>query len=97
MGRSKKVLPNHAGLIDQRKCQKTKTTIGLYKALEAGIDSDPDLPYVTLCETHGGLVGHSSKAVAISWMSNPIWCVECQKLIFKHDFDRLIMETYNTK
>lgn len=36
---------------------------------------DDDLPWCTVCETHGRLVGHDTRSLAISWASAPEeWC-----------------------
>lgn len=82
MGRKKKVLPNHAGLIDQRKNRRTKTLIGVYDAQAQGIESDPDLPYATVCEDHGYVVCHYNKTHAIGAMAFPDWCEKCQKILY---------------
>jgi hypothetical protein len=81
MGRPKKILPNHAGLIDQRRNRLTKTLIGLYRSIESGIESDPDLPYVTVCEDHANCVCHETKSAAIAAMTVPDWCEDCGKIM----------------
>jgi hypothetical protein len=43
-----KPLPNHVGLVAYRKAQSTGTHVGLYRSLEAGIESDPELPWATV-------------------------------------------------
>lgn len=90
MPRPKKVLPNNAGLIDQRRNHKTKTLIGLYEAYEAGIDSDPNRPYITVCEDHGNLVSHETKQMALQWMAHPVWCEPCQKRIVELELASMI-------
>lgn len=55
-----KILPPHAGLRTQRKARSTGTTVGLYNSREAGLDDDPSCKWSTVCEDHGGIVGHET-------------------------------------
>lgn len=51
------------------------------------LDADsPELRYWTICEgrpgdeSHGGLVGHTTRRDAIGWASTPLgWCPVCQE------------------
>jgi hypothetical protein len=70
-----------AGLVESRLNRITKTRIALYDVLKAGIDSDPELPWVTICEDHGDLVGHPSLTLARSHMAVPEWCSKCSAVI----------------
>lgn len=75
--------PNNAGLLVSRKNRKTGYYTSLYKSAEAGIESDPDLPYATVCEQHGLLVCHSSRALAMGNLSQPFeWCSYCQSIVY---------------
>jgi hypothetical protein len=72
-------LPNHAGIVLYRKARSTGTHVGLYKADEAGIESDPESPWATVCEEHGGVVCHANRRNAESYLSHPEeWCPVCQ-------------------
>jgi hypothetical protein len=73
-------LPNHAGIVAYRKVRSTGTRVGLYHAEEAGIDSDPETPWMTVCEDHGNMVGHGTRRLAEQALSHPEdWCDQCQQ------------------
>lgn len=58
--------------------RSTGTLVGLYEAQGAGLDVSSG-PWVTVCETHGGLVHHDTRALAESHLSHPDeWCPVCQ-------------------
>lgn len=41
-------------------------------------DSDPDQPWETLCEPHGGVCSHETRRLAREWLSHPEeWCEDC--------------------
>lgn len=43
------------------------------------IETDPELPWTTVCEEHGGCVSHRTKRDALSWLSHPeSWCPGCK-------------------
>ena len=66
-------------------CLKLRTTrkgvrVGLYRSLEAGMESDPDHPYSTVCEEHNTLVCHETRRSAEQCLSHPeMWCEECRQ------------------
>lgn len=72
--------PPHAGLVSYRRSRQTGTTIGVYQAQVAGIESDADAGrWATVCEEHAGVVLHPTRAVAMSWSAYPRdWCPTCQ-------------------
>lgn len=73
-------LAARAGILLFRKSRKTGTNVGLYRAEEAGMESDPATPYVTVCEEHNTLVGHATRGEAVKCMSDPtLWCEPCQE------------------
>jgi hypothetical protein len=76
------------GLVESRVNRITKTRIALYDAKTAGIDSDPELPWVTVCEDHGDLVGHPSLTLARSHMACPEWCSKCSAVIHGESADK---------
>jgi hypothetical protein len=68
-----------AGLVEQRRARSTGTLVGLYRSVEAGMESDPELPWSVVCEPHGGIVCTESRAHGRSAMSCPDdWCPVCQ-------------------
>ncbi len=57
--------------------RKARAT-GTYVALVYAPSADPDQPWETICEEHGGVCSHQSRAVATSWLSHPDeWCEDC--------------------
>jgi hypothetical protein len=68
-----------AGCVTQRKNRKTGNLIGVYHGEQSGIESDPESPWVTLCEEHGNLVCHRSLRLAMDHAAAPeMWCEDCQ-------------------
>lgn len=56
------------------------TRVGLYRSLEAGIESDPAHPYTTVCEDHSTCVCYETRRDAESCLSHPeMWCDECRE------------------
>ena len=52
--------------------------MGLYEAEPANLDTD-DGAWATVCETHGGIVMHPTRAIAESHLSHPEeWGPVCQ-------------------
>ncbi len=73
-------LPHHAGIVAYRKARSTGTRVGLYHAEEAGLDSDPDMPWVTVCEDHSSMITHGTRRLAEQALSHPEdWCEPCQQ------------------
>ena len=71
-------LNGYAGLVERRRNRRTGTLVGLYHAHQAGIDADPETPWVTVCEDHGSTISHQTLALARSGMVAPDdWCDEC--------------------
>lgn len=66
------------GCIELRTTRKG-TPVGLYRSAEAGMETDPDHPYSTVCEAHGSLVCHETRRSAEQCLSHPeMWCDECR-------------------
>jgi hypothetical protein len=71
-----------AGCVVIRKSRITGSRAGLYHSMQAGIETDPELPWVTLCEDHATMVCHGSLALAKEALPDPsVWCEECRKKI----------------
>lgn len=68
-----------AGCVTQRKCRETGTLVGLYHSDQSGMESDPELPWTTVCEKHNTLVSHTTLALAKMTLSHPTaFCDECR-------------------
>lgn len=68
-----------AGAVERRRSRASGTTITLYDALEAGLESDPETPWATVCEEHGSIVCHGTRSAARASMALPDWCEDCQR------------------
>lgn len=69
-----------AGCVEQRRSRKTGTLVGLYHGLQSGIEADPELPWVTVCEEHSTLVCHETLALARMTLPDPAsFCDECRE------------------
>lgn len=67
-----------AGCIALRTTRKG-VRVGLYRSLEAGIESDPAHPYTTVCEDHNTCVCYETRRDAESCLSHPeMWCDQCR-------------------
>lgn len=67
------------GCVQQRRARSTGLLVGVYQSAQSGIESDPDLPWVTVCEEHGSCVCHKTLADAKGWASVPEqWCEACR-------------------
>jgi hypothetical protein len=72
-------LPDYAGIVSYRRARTTGTYVGVYRANVAGIESDPALPWATVCEPHGGCMCYSTRADAMTWAPHPEdWCPTCK-------------------
>jgi hypothetical protein len=68
-----------AGLVQRTRARSTGTEVGLYASLQAGMESDPELPWCTVCEEHNTLVCHRTLALARENAPEPEgWCEECR-------------------
>lgn len=69
-----------AGCVVQRVSRKTRTLVGLYASMQAEMESDPELPWSTVCEPHHTLVSHETLAAAMATLPDPTnWCDECRE------------------
>jgi len=68
-----------AGCVVQKKSRKTGTLVGVYNSGQAGMEDDPSCAWMTVCEVHSTLVGHSSLKLALGHSGDPeIWCEFCR-------------------
>ena len=69
-------------LVERRINRTTRATISLRDG--QGEYANPKTEggrWITLCETHGNLVNHETRALARSWMAEPqTWCEECSRI-----------------
>lgn len=71
-------LPDFAGIKVYRKAQETGTYVGLYDGEAAGMDTDGGR-WQTVCEAHGWIISHPTRALAEAFLSHPLeWCERCE-------------------
>ncbi len=69
-----------AGYLSARISRQTGTLVAVLRSAEAGIESDPDLPYTTLCDDHSTLVCHRTRSAAEGFAAEPaVWCEPCRR------------------
>jgi len=67
-----------AGLIESKVRRATGTTVSVYDAEAAGLDTDAG-PVATVCEDHGAIVNHLTKTLARHHAVRPDgWCYGCR-------------------
>jgi hypothetical protein len=81
MNPCREILAINAGAVECRRNRASGAIITLYRADEAGMESDPDLPWCTVCEDHGAIVCHETRELARLAMTLPEWCEECQEVM----------------
>lgn len=60
--------------LTERRCRAT----GTHVALVYDYDADPTQPWETICDDHGGVCSHETRALAEGWLSHPDeWCEDC--------------------
>ncbi len=66
------------GCVTQVTSRVTGTKVGVYAAAQAGIESDPDSPWASVCEPHDTCVTHATLEAA-KYSTNPLnWCDDCR-------------------
>lgn len=66
-----------AGCVQQRRCRASETMIGIYHGEQSGMEDDPSIPWVTVCEDHGSICCHGTLDLARLHAASPEWCGEC--------------------
>lgn len=66
------------GCVQLRKCRATGTMVGVYRAAEAGMETDPETPWCAVCEEHHTLVCTATRKQAETAASYPDFCEDCQ-------------------
>ena len=78
----REILLTNFGAVASRKNRRTGTIVTAYRNSEAGFENDPTLPWSTVCEDHGTLVCHTSRALAESFIAAPDgFCDDCRALV----------------
>lgn len=68
-----------AGYRAHTHARSTGTLVLLVDGVEGGYDTDGGR-WQTICEPHGGIISHETRAIAATWMRHPEeWCSECQE------------------
>lgn len=71
--------PNHRSY-NSRGVAGLVTRVGdmsIYVAAQAGIDADPETPWVAVCEKHGSMMPCATRKQARATIEEPEWCEEC--------------------
>jgi len=69
-----------AGCVVLRYTRKGRRLVGLYRSLEAGIESDPATPWSNVCDAHSGVTCFETRKAAEACLSTPEeWCPMCQE------------------
>lgn len=67
------------GLVSMSKCHRTKSLVGVYNVAQAGLSTDEDFPWSTVCELHDHLAGFKTLPLAKAAASDPdTFCDECK-------------------
>lgn len=66
------------GCVQLRRCRATGTVVGVYRSVAAGIETDPELPWSTVCEEHHTVVCSATRQLAEVAACYPDFCEECQ-------------------
>ena len=65
-----------AGLVQVRLARQTGGLVGVYDAAAAGMEGSG---WASVCEVHGVLVVHDTRALAIAHAADPCgWCERCR-------------------
>jgi len=73
-------LPDIAGCVEARTARSTGLPVLLIDLRGEGAwaGTEEEGRWLTLCDTHGGLLQHSTRQDARGWMAAPEdWCPEC--------------------
>jgi len=68
-----------AGCVSQFRSQATGTLVGHYHGEQAGLEDDPENPWVCVCETHHTLVTVPTQALMRSIRDPREFCEECRE------------------
>lgn len=71
-----------AGCVSRHRSRQTGTLIGIYNAEQAGLDSEGDANWYTLCEDHGESIAHRTLHLAKDFSAVPAeWCEACGDMV----------------
>lgn len=72
-------ISSRSGCLKLQRSRATGTMVGLYRSAES-FEEDLALPYTTVCEDHGTLASHATRALAEAAMPAPhSWCDDCHE------------------
>jgi hypothetical protein len=69
-----------AGCVARWRSRATGTLVGLYHGEQSGIECDPELPWVTVCEEHHTLVSHPTLVDGRRTRDPREFCDDCRAL-----------------
>lgn len=66
-------------IVRERRARSTGTTVLVADNRDGSIDMDDSNGWFTICQDHGGVCSHPTRALAEEWASEPEgWCPGCQ-------------------
>lgn len=68
-----------SGCVTQFRSRATRTLVGIYHGVQSGIESDPDYPWVSVCEEHHTCVCHATLANARLVRDPTDFCDDCRE------------------
>ena len=72
-------LPDYAGIRSFHRARSTRTDVGVYDGIEAGMDTEAGR-WQTVCEVHHHVISHLTIHLARAHAAHPEdWCEECMK------------------
>lgn len=70
----------YSGCVSRRRSRDTGTLVGVYNAVQAGMDPTHGCTWYTVCEDHGSVIGHETLSVANYHAPVPSeWCEDCME------------------
>jgi hypothetical protein len=67
-----------AGCVTRFRSRTTKTLVGVYHGAQAGMEDDPELPWISVCEEHHTIVGHATLGQARLTRDPTEFCDNCR-------------------
>jgi len=68
-----------AGCVTQFRSRATRTRVGIYHSMQSGMESDPELPWSSVCEEHHTLVSHPTLEDARRTRDPRDFCDDCRE------------------
>lgn len=68
-----------SGFVSKSVARSTGVTVSLFHGDQSGLETDPEIPWMTVCEQHASCMGHKALRDARAWMAHPqVWCEGCR-------------------